>query len=84
MYEVEWTTEVPVDECGDADLDNGVTQQKYFRDEDAAKRFAVKVFPSDYFGAVRITECHAEPYEPGRPGTYLEYDGEPQYYEGDE
>lgn len=81
MYEVEWTSDVPNDECGDAILDAAVTHTRYFKTRAAALRFAAKVLPQDYFGAVAVTECHEEPYEPGSIGTYIEYDSEPEYVE---
>ena len=84
MFEVEWTASVPTDDCGDADLDAADTRQKYFRTLESARKYARKVYPDDWFGAVRITECHEELYEPGLPGKYLEYDGDSEFYEGPE
>ena len=84
LYEVDWVEDMPLDELGDADLDAAVHRQRYFTTIDAARRFAKEVYPSDWFGAVAITECHFELYEPGLPGKYLVYDTDPEYYEGEE
>ena len=83
MFQVEWAESVPVDESGDAVLDCAEYRQKYFTSHKTAWAFAKKVYPKDWFGSVCIAECHEEPYEPGLPGTYLEYDGDAEHYEGE-
>jgi hypothetical protein len=82
-YEVEWCKGVPVDEeSGDADLDAADMRIKDFADLEAARRFARKKLPEDWFGSVRITPFELQPYEPGYPGLCKEYVGNPEYIEG--
>ncbi len=81
LFEVEWTSDCPEDECGDLSLDEAVTHQKYFKDKRSAIGFAKRVLPDDFFGAVKLTPCHLEPYEPGLPGSFVEYDGDPEFVE---
>lgn len=81
MYEVEWCADCPVDECGDAVIDNADYRQKYFSTRKQADIYARQIAPLDWFGAVKITECHRELYEHGLPGSYIEYDSEPEYVE---
>lgn len=80
MFEVEWTTEIPADEFGDAILDHAVTHTKYFKTREAAFKFAEKVNPLDWFGAATVTECHEEQYWPWLLGKYIEYDAESETF----
>ena len=81
LFEVEWCTELPTDENGDRDIDNATMCVKHFTTLDAARAWAKRVAPVDEFGSVRITPFVRVPYEPGFPGTYLEYSETLEYVE---
>lgn len=67
-FQVEWTTDVPVDEYGDSSPDSGVIHAKTFAGEAAAVRFARSVHHLDYWGCVSVTPVVYEEgdYVPGR------------------
>lgn len=55
-WEVQWTTDVPLDELGDCIPDAGVDHYEIFPDEAAAWRRAVEVYPNDFWGSVRVAK----------------------------
>lgn len=77
-FEVEWCAGCPVRD-GETDLDNADMRIAEFEDIKAARRFAKKKLPQDFFGSVRITQFELQPFEPGYPGLTKEYIGEPEY-----
>lgn len=89
-WEVEWCANVPKvkDDDGndteESDLDAADIRIRDFATLEAARTFARQVFPKDWFGSVRITRFHMELYEAGYTAKFKEYDGEPEYYEGDD
>jgi hypothetical protein len=77
-FEVEWLTDVPLNEFGDADIDRGKTNTVDFASIEDALGHARKVMPLDFYGAPIITEFEMVPYVAGKPGTYREYIGQAQ------
>ena len=53
-YEIEWTTNVPVDECGDGDPDAGTDNVEYRDTKAEAIAFARSVVAADYWGCPRV------------------------------
>lgn len=54
-WEVEWCSEIPLDENGDSDMDAAKYHFVHIQDKDKALAYAKKVLPKDAFGAVRVT-----------------------------
>lgn len=89
MFEVGWCAGVPVDENGDSDMDGADDRVRRFETITAAREFARRVFPDDFFGSVSITPVVFEPYDEDHAAEYphvgfWETCGETQYYEGPE
>jgi hypothetical protein len=87
-WEVQWCAGVPLDECGDADLDRADCRIRRFADRDAALAFAREIYPKDYFGAVRITPERFEAYDEldavACPHAgYWQAIGDSEFYEGE-
>ncbi len=80
-WEVEWCVNVPVDRNGDAYHDDADRRFADFKTEEEARAFALKVLPSDWYGAVRVTPFYTEPYNDGYPGGSREYSADPEYIE---
>ncbi len=55
-YEVEWCSAIPLNECGDGDLDNAKYEKLYFDLFGVALAYAKEILPKDYFGSVRLEE----------------------------
>jgi len=75
LYEVEWTSSVPLDEDGDALLDQATNVVKRFEGYDDALSYAKKVLPKDWWHSVMLTPCHYERHnEDGHSWCELVYD----------
>ena len=83
LWQIEWITDVPVDEHGDLLVDDATFRQSYFWTREEAMAEARVVLKDDLFGSVAVTPCHLKLYESGMEGFYVEYDGDPEYYEGE-
>lgn len=85
-YEVEWCTNLPVDEFGDSDLDAAEYVHVICPTRKAADAKAREVYPQDQFGAVRITEVElVDPYGERIRRTYVwEAIGHSDHYEGED
>lgn len=67
---VEWTSEIPVDENGDRDIDAAVSHQRRFPTEADAAAFAAEIYPRDAFGAVAYWESEFVAYDPDDAARY--------------
>lgn len=88
-WEVEWCTEIPVDENGDSDMDRAKLHVERFQFAEEAMEFARDVFPQDQFGAVAITLmqfCAYDDYDALRypHAGFWDAAGETYHYEGEE
>lgn len=83
-FEVEWCSEIAIDEYGDRDLDRDTYNFRDFRTKAAAMKFAKQIFPTDQNGAVRITPFTIEQLSDEWPyGRSKEYAGDSEFYEGE-
>lgn len=66
-YELEWCAGIPLDECGDCDLDNADMRREFFpiTKIEAARERARELLSSDKdaFGAISITLIEFVPYD---------------------
>lgn len=83
-FEVEWCKELPGDGSGGADFDKAVFVREGYATIEQARIRAKEIYPKDCCGQVVITPFEMAPYEPGLPGTYIEYTGNSEYFTGDE
>ena len=83
-WEVEWCESIPLDENGDALMDELPMQCRNFLDKESAIKFAKKIYPKDAFGSVRITPFTIEPLSDTWPyGRHMEYTADSEHYEGE-
>lgn len=80
-WEVEWCSELPIDEFGDTDMDRAVMCFRDFQTLEAARKFAKRILPKDQFGVVTINEFQMIPFEPGYPPTDRDYIGRAEHIE---
>lgn len=87
-FEVEWCSEIPVDEYGDSDMDRAKYHTRKFEDVDLARAYAREVFPKDAFGVVSITPVEFVAYDDDDAEAYphvgfWQHSGEPEHYDGE-
>lgn len=85
-YEVEWCSKLGRTEDGEEfDPDQNEMHFRDFSTLDEARAFAKEIFPQDQYGSVRITPFEIMPLSDTWPhGSYREYTGDGEHYEGDE
>ncbi len=71
QYEVEWTSEVPLDEYGDRDIDRAVNKYRRFPSKSLAMAFARKISGDSFWGCAylralrEVSRAEIEPDEDG-------------------
>lgn len=88
-FEVEWCSDLPRNEYGDADMDRAVMHIRTFKTKGAAMRYARQVYHRDAFGSVSITPVRFMPYDAddaARLPTIGFWDscGHTEHYEGED
>lgn len=88
-WEVDWCSEIPVNEFGDGDHDGAVRHVRRFKSRDAAMKYAAEVYPKDAYGSVIVTQQRFEPYDERDAKRYpwvgfWDCVGDSEYYEGGE
>lgn len=87
-FEVEWCSEIPVDEYGDSDMDAAKYHTRKFETIEQARAYAKEVFPKDAFRVVSITPVEFVAYDDDDAIAYphvgfWQHSGEPEHYDGD-
>lgn len=54
LYDVEWVTTIPLDECGDLDIDSAVRRSRRFPSLALAKTFGKRAAAESYWGVAEI------------------------------
>lgn len=69
-FQVEWCTEIPVNEFGDGDLDAARYRRRLLETLEAARAFAKEVLPNDAFGSIPILPVEFVPYDERHAGAH--------------